>query len=528
LRVSAQTLSRGAALALLGLIFIELSVGLADFPGLHGDEAWMGLDAIAIARHGLFSLHGMNNYTGALFSQIAAAQFSLTGISVFSLRLPGIVCNGLAVALVAGSLWKQGHRALLATVLFASSLLFLFYSRVGWEVSALQNLLLAMIFAALVKLFSDPPAGTGWTFLFFAAFALGIWNHFIFSAATSSFAITTILVALRWPDRQSTRAALLGLANLLLQAILMTGQWLVPDGPFDSHGLPALLAALLLVVAAHVAFARFEPSLSHRLLDLRARRPDLARRVEVGLTVVTAAILIFSLPLDGLSFFGTVSGYIMEARVASDMPAGPEAFAMHAVMTILLAAFFILGKRLADPLRQGPDLLLKRMFFLWTIVFFPALRVETPHALDRYYIIPQFLFFCALTLSMEDLPRSCRRGLPVVLALSLLNSQGLFWQAIRQTANRAPFDFQYGLYEETSRHFLKSGALHGVLVERGLCTVHSSSFFISEPLAFLSAADPTCRGNGAARVEYCDTCQNPPAWFAVTPEPVRSDTGSAK
>src|SRR5882724_2651512 len=85
--LSARTLSRLGALVLLGLIGIELVFRLALFPGLHGDEAWAGLRALDFGASR--TLHGMTDYTGSLFVHLIAAQFFVSGASVFNLRLPG-------------------------------------------------------------------------------------------------------------------------------------------------------------------------------------------------------------------------------------------------------------------------------------------------------------------------------------------------------------------------------------------------------------------------------------------------------
>lgn len=77
------------SLILLLLIYLlsVMTVNLSSFPGLHGDEAWFGLNAREIIHHGTRSLQGLNTYTGSFYSWLIAQTFPLLGIKVFSLRL---------------------------------------------------------------------------------------------------------------------------------------------------------------------------------------------------------------------------------------------------------------------------------------------------------------------------------------------------------------------------------------------------------------------------------------------------------
>lgn len=508
-----KILSRACTIFLLGLICTELVFRLTVFPGLNGDEAWMGLNALGITSRGMTSLNGMNNYTGALFSGVAAAQFSLTGAGMLSLRLPSALCNGLAMALVIATLWNQGRAAFFAALLFASSLLFLFYSRVAWEVSALQNLLLAAILAALARLLSAERPSLAMTLPFFAAFALGIWNHFIFAASATSLALAATLLLWRRPGPEIARAFLLGVFNLPLQAILMLAKYLTPTGAFATHALPTLLFGLVLIGATGSAFVTLEPRLSRKLLRFLPRHAEFVGKIGRTLTAIAAAVLVFSLPLDGISFFGTLSGYMPLARAASHVAGWPEIIGQHAAAAILLAAFVTQAFRSLRSSHDRPTPVLTALLMTWTILFFPALRIESPHVPDQYFIIPEFLFFCALSLAMAEMPRTWRHGLLAVMGVFFLYSQNAFWRELLRSDDGPPRDFTYGLYGDNSRNFLKLGPLQSYLADHRICTIQSSSFFIDNPLHFLMAAGPACHGTGSVRIEYCDTCRQPVRWF---------------
>ena len=150
---------------------------------------------------------------------------------VGSLRLPGVALNVPALQLMTVALWRRGIAAVYFALLMGSSFLFLFYSRVAWEVDALQNVLLAAIFLAVTQLMHAGRSSPFPVLLFLLSFSIGCWNHAIFGTAALAFAAAANLIALKWPREDTARLALIGNLNLLLQAILLA-RYVVVDGPF--------------------------------------------------------------------------------------------------------------------------------------------------------------------------------------------------------------------------------------------------------------------------------------------------------
>ena len=136
-------------MAAMGCVYVLalLSFHLVQFPGLHGDEAWLGLFALRIRDRGLYSPHEMNSYTGSLYAWLLSWMFTVFPPDAFSLRLGGALLNGAAVVIAT---WHFAKRfglssALVWLYLLGTSALFVFQSRLAWEVTALQNLLLTGI-----------------------------------------------------------------------------------------------------------------------------------------------------------------------------------------------------------------------------------------------------------------------------------------------------------------------------------------------------------------------------------------------
>ena len=517
---SARHLPHLLALAILALLLVELLWRLSSFPGLHGDEAWVGLRALEIREKGFFSLHGMTAYTGALFPQVVALAFSVLKPDVLALRLPGVVFNWLALAILFVTFRKRGYTAFYAMLLFASSLLFLFYSRVAWEVSALQNMLLALIVWTVSEILPAGHSRRGHIVLFFLAFALGTWNHFIFLAAALSFAMATTFVALSYPSKENARLFLLGAFNLPVQFAVLIGMPPLSDGAFFSHALPALLAGFALVAVTSIAYIRAETRLLPWIAEFPVRRPGLADPIHNFLVYGTAGAFLIVLPYDGTSFFGTVSGFIMMERVVSYVPSPLEAAGLQIRMAVLVAAFALFVYRQTCPNAGERQDALKRILLLWPIAFLPVVQIATPGLSDRYFIIPQFLFFAAVALSIDDMPFRWRRFLQAVLALGFLYTQFFLWHEIARAENRPPLDYHYGFYNDTSRHFLKLDGLQAYVRGSGFCEADSNSFFIDRPMHFLLAVHPpSCRGPHTVQIEYCDTCREPVPWFSVTSAP---------
>jgi hypothetical protein len=97
----------------LGIIFLISAVllfaWLDTVPGLHGDEAWVGLRANDIVR-GDRPLLGMNGYTGSLHQYFAAFAFRFFGMKVWSLRCLDVDASSRNRAFFL-NVWKNCERS---------------------------------------------------------------------------------------------------------------------------------------------------------------------------------------------------------------------------------------------------------------------------------------------------------------------------------------------------------------------------------------------------------------------------------
>ncbi|MBI5594743.1 MAG: hypothetical protein HY928_01500, partial [Elusimicrobia bacterium] len=242
-----------AALGVIGLMACGLFVRLASFPGLHGDEAWIGLYADRLLHQGMFSPHEMNTYTGPLYGFLIEGVFSRTGPGVWGLRLPGAVLNIVAWLL----LWRTSRRVggpaagLVWAVLAAGSAIVFLKSRLAWEVYALQPLLLAGAVAAACSALGG--GGRAASLALFTASLLGVQNHFIFMSVPLALAASAAALYARGGREPWLGFLQLALVNLLPCALLFLVKPLLSEASWPVLKLPALavfwaapLGALLL------------------------------------------------------------------------------------------------------------------------------------------------------------------------------------------------------------------------------------------------------------------------------------------
>ena len=424
--------------------------------------------------------------------------------------------NTLAVGILVGTFWKRGQSALYIVLLFASSLFFLLYSRIAWEVAALENLLISLLIASTsIVLFATKLRKTP-TAIYFAVFTLGTFNHFIFAAAAVSFVVTAGLIASKSINTRTSRLLLMGLFNIPLQIVVMVSKQFILDGPFTTHALPALIAGGLLVFGTTVGFIQIEPLALKIAKMVYAKRPGIPARMHKYLFYAVAGGFLVILPFNGVSFFGMVSGYIVMERVASHIPTLLETVTIYLKTGALIFAFGCMLYRYNKMNYEDPADVLKGFLLTWPIVFLIAMQIETLGLSDRYFILPQAMFFVALALSVSDLSPAGRLLLQAGLAVGLAQAQSFYWHEVRSTSSQRPLDFHYGFYFDTSRHFTKLGGLESYLRQNNFCRVESSSYFISKPIAFVLGTS-SCSNEKTVKVEYCITCKLPVAWFSVVP-----------
>lgn len=130
-------------LSLIILLIVSIPVrviNLGKIPfGLHGDEAWTGIDARTILNNGsiaAYSGNALGQPTGPMY--LTALMFKLFGDSIFSLRLSMAIFGILTVAAfyVLSRLLVKKEAAFLSTIALAFSLYHIHFSRIAFMLIA--------------------------------------------------------------------------------------------------------------------------------------------------------------------------------------------------------------------------------------------------------------------------------------------------------------------------------------------------------------------------------------------------------
>lgn len=500
------------AVAVIALMSAQLFWRLGEFPGIHGDEAWVGLFALRLKAYGLFTPHEMNGYTGVLYGWLTQFVLGWFGVSVWSLRLIGAVANPLAWLVLWATVRRAaGHRAgLVWALLAACSGIVVLKSRVAWEVYALQPLLAALVLSASLRLAEG--AGRPWALLLFAASLLGVQNHFIFLSLPLALAAAAAFLGARRPE-----AGLAFLPAALVNLGLCAALFVVK--PFlTESGWPAVRAPLVAAfwLSPLVAWAAL-PYAERRRGELAAllASPRLAAWVPRSRRALFA-LLAVSLWFHALAFIEIQSGVAVAQRLASLPVPWLVALPLYAWgAAVLWAALTDSWDRLSD---GGEGLTPGAALIAALPVVYAAVFVLFRNTSSiRYYIIPCHLMLAALAASWPRRQGLRRPAVRAAAAAGMLGSAAVLGAAATGPVDRPPLRFRVGWHREKSHDFLDKRPLWEAVESRRLCLLRQDESMIDIPLIFRQHERPMpeCDRSRSFGVRYCTDCSRPPYFILV-------------
>lgn len=493
-------------LGVVGYVLILLTLDLAGFPGLHGDEAWFGLEALRIQESGFTSASGMNPYTGALFPWLLAEVFRVVPPGVLALRLPGILLNTAALLILLVSVQRAAGllRALLLFLLFGSSLLFLWMSRVAWEVTAVQPVLLATMLATVLEAGRSERWTTRGIATFLLASELGVINHLIFSAVPISFLAAAVLGGAGRRDRRTAELVWVGALAVVSMLVVLGVKRVLPDPTFIRwSGL--IVVAFLGWPVAVAWWGRAWPASLEGWIE-RASPRGLLVALLVGVAAFAA--------LHGIAFVGTLANVLVMKRIASWEPALPGALLGYAWGLTITGVFAAAAWQTLRRVRRGGVLATPDLITLWALGCAVALAILTGRQSLRHYVLLSVLVSVAVALSLPA-RRFLTRPFILVAALAFIGTNTVAWRGILEGVNRPPLRFRVGYGHEVSTHFLRLDGVVRELEELGVCHTEAE-VFIEQPLAFYRAIRPhVCGTDRVYRLRYCGEC--PPSYIFLEP-----------
>ena len=504
----------GAVSALVGLglyLALLLLYRLGEIPGLHGDEAWSGHFAMRLLERGFYTPHEMNGYTGAFYGWAVSKSYGLFGVNAFALRLPGVLANLVAAAIVAVEFgaWFGLGAAAGWLGLVALWPMFLMKSRVAWEVYALQGLFLSIDLALLRGFLERRDFRPARALAFLLVNAFGVFNHFIFLSVPLS--LLLLATAQFYYEEKPELADLVRLAAACAAACtaLCAVKLNLSEAFWGAHrvaGAAALLAPLAAALAAFLARpeaanARLR-SLAHML---RAERPAWGHAV----ARVLALGWLVSAALHGTALVQIGSGVAIFKRMFShSLPLWASA-PLHLWAGFLLAACAALAVRAwREEETFGPT---ERFLALWPAVYFCLFSAFRTNNSIRYYAIVSFLITAALGAGLWRVVDVRRWRFRAAAALAFALLHGFLWRELIHPVDRPPFRFRVGWHMERSAHFMRKEPLYDVARAQRACLMDGDGGFIDLPVKFYMYERPfPCDLGAAIRFDYCPECARAP------------------
>ncbi|MBT1689830.1 hypothetical protein [Dawidia soli] len=452
--------------------------------GLHGDEAWGGLDGIKILQQGISRPYGIVTYTGLLQSLANAAAFRLFSIDVVALRMPGILFNIFALAIVVWFLRKRyaPSTALFFLLFFGQSAFYLLYGKISWEVCSFNFLFTSLFLVSGYQVYTS--GGRAWCFVFLSVCLLGGYNHIIFSCLPLAAWVGIVVWTLF--GKESPSETMPAAVAALFLAVLNSGLLylcLRADLVWHRLGRMFFLLPFLLIVA--------ECFLLHTLAGAFGR---LLRRIAA--TSVHEAFKIALLVVCFLSFskfHGALLVKIYSQKIVLFHILSyqiPLAWGVYLLVTGCLLVgllYYLLVK----------DILYKNSPATYVlIVYLGLLNVYTAIPSMRYLLIAGVLLFLYISLHLVSERAYVRYGVAGVLIVNLVIVQGILWRVNGMSGRQvtAGYFMLNDRYRENSAHFLNFSPVLDFIHRHTIGAIQTrDDFFIGNVFQFYRHADPSIR-----------------------------------
>ncbi|MEL7146988.1 MAG: hypothetical protein AAFO69_11505 [Bacteroidota bacterium] len=497
---SKNTVLQAGTAVLLFIILAYLFTFIRKI-GLHGDEAFFGLDAIDVLKNGLTRLYGLNKYTGILQTMMNAMFFRLGGIDIYTLRLGGILCNTTGLLLIIYVL-RQRHGTLSAFVfllLFAQSAFLLTYAKVAWEVCTFNLLFIGLLLFAFQHLDQKRASNqVGYRILFLSAAMMGAYNHILFSSLLLTAAISIPLWQILSNSKptkcvdQFCTLVLLALFNITAVFGLMN---LFIDTVWQKLGILTFALPTLLIIPQAIFF-RHLPSPLQWINYLYFK-------IKIPLNLSKLLTIVFFLAIftkvHSLKFLDILSHRVLFLRVFSfELPGMLSYF-------FILSAMILISTGIFHAVRE---LLSRKTSFqtYFIIVYLFVICLYTRGASIRYFHILTVLLFLYLAVNVVWQQRILTSIFVFTLTMNMVITQGLLWNLnLDHQRPVRPFRFKIGISShETSAHFLNFSPVVETLKKHKVGKINTDSdFFIGNVFQFYRYTDDEIGLlNGTATVEY--------------------------
>jgi hypothetical protein len=448
-------------------------------PGLHGDEAWMGLKAKEISDDGIMQLTGMNTYTGILQAWLPSVCFDWLGKGVWQLRMSGVLCNiaALMILIFTFRSFDQKRRALLFFMIMGQFVFLIISPRIAWEVNSFTFLLISLLIFAIhnIHLKNNNALSKGSATLYLIVNIIGTYNHIIFSCIS----ISTFIGLLLWSFNQKSLVYKnFIIINLLNTANLLTLYFLM------KYYLNGFASVWWLVIVVALCFIFAEVYLTKFLLSIPLKKIKFKNPIMV--TNPIAIIFFFSfIYFHGFGFFQVVTSNNIFLHFFSYHTNDVERaiFIVSGSLYILLLSIFLIQ-----------DMFISRdSIFAWMLLSYLGLfSIYTTNCSYRYYL--SILLLSSIYASIKlDKHKVCFYFFITVSIATISANIILYRIFTRDNQHIRPVKFKLsnGVIE-TSAHFISDKALIDFLKKSkaSKITYLSNRYFLEEPVRFYYEINP--------------------------------------
>ena len=516
-------------------LFLLLTYNLTGFTGLHVDEAWLGLVAAQIAESGIQSIHGMNTYSGTAFSALVSLLFVSDEISVFNLRLPGVLFNFLGMLILAYNAYRFegrfGFWSFLILLLLFPGLFVL--ARIAWEVTAFHFFLISIKVFVVSQLAYEGRIPFYQAALFFLAGAFGTYNHFIFISDAVAFLLTTGLLSLLaiWKSKASSQGIsepqlsdalfqlnLLALLNAAGSVFYFLIKPSLGGSFFQSQSIAVfgfLAVAYLFQCAAYFLLNQRRSTVSSAVGGLIHARllPILRdRRFKIVLGLLGLIILLRYALIYLVLFHGNISSVLPYTRIMSQEISGITSLILMASWAVIIGLFLASLNGNLSAKRDSQKVTIRNLIFHFYPLFAIAiLFLFTSRNSSRHFLIACSLFIGFAPLIARDAVtligvRVVRKAVVVLLGICVISGNLLLWNGFKGNQDQSIIDVRYPGFRDKSAHFLKQDLLFEFMRKGAVCRFGDTSKYISFPLIFMYKSDPyACDLGRYAEVTYSRT-----------------------
>lgn len=456
-------------------------------PGLHGDEAYFGMQAGDFLSAGVDRIYGLNSYTGVLFSSLVSLSFKLFGMSVQSLRMTGTLLNIAALALSV-VFWLKAKNVKGLTfflLLICQSALYMLYPRIAWEVTALLFFFLVLYGLCVYQVLQKPVLPMGYVIIALATGIIGTYNHIIFMCVPISLSLTMILRTFFNHEAVRMRLIPFWLLNALNPILMFLFMKYVANSVWHSMGLWCLTILVFVIVLEYWVLLKWR--ISHLIAGSKARQH----------------YIIFPFALFALFYFcwhhlialwQVGSNAVIFMRLfSSTLPFGVQLLFLIGGTVSTGFLLFLVCKDVFFNKANSPS----SIPALGVIFFLGIFTLLTGRNAIRYYLLVVLVCNAFLAWRASSIKITSIMGvglwamLLVTASVNVICIIGFLRPANEEVQAR---HFRFGpRYKETSAHFISTLPLIAQLRKDSVAVIQvpgEENYFIMQPLSFYKRIAP--------------------------------------